>query len=424
MGNRGRRGRAVALRGLAVDVTPLRESREFRLLWGGQILSGIGRQITIVAVPYQVYLLTRSSLAVGMLGVVQVVPLVVFSLGGGAIADAVDRRKLVLASQVSLAALSLALAVSAWRMQAPLWVLYVLSGISSGVAAVEHPARSAIVPRLVSRERLPAALALQQVLYQVAHVAGPALGGVVINRYGLVPAYAIDVAAFATSMAAVWAMAPQPPDEGASRPGLAAIREGFSYLRRRPVLLSTFAIDLNAMIFGMPRALFPAMAEDVFRVGPAGLGLLHAAPAAGALVGALFTGWVGRIRRQGLAVIWAVVVWGTAIALFGVVTTAFWLGLAFLAVAGAADVVSAVFRGAILQLDVPDALRGRIIAVHIMVVTSGPRLGDVEAGVVAALTSVRFSVISGGLACVAGAAILTTLVPALRRYRPDLDDRG
>lgn len=406
---------AAALRGLAIDTSPLRESRDYRLLWSGQLVSTIGRQITVVAVPYQVYLLTRSSLAVGLLGIAQVIPLVAFSLGGGAVADAVDRRRLLLGCQVLLAMTSVALALGAVAMRAPVWFLYAVTGVSAGISAVEQPARSATVPRLVSREKLPAALSLQQVLFQVAQIAGPALGGLVIAEVGLAWAYAIDAATFGAGLAAVWAMSPQPPEAGGVRPGWGALVEGLSYLRKRTMLLSTFAVDLNAMIFGMPRALFPALATETFRVGPAGLGLLHAAPAIGALLGALSAGWIGRIRRQGAAVMWAVVAWGSAIAAFGLSVSALWLGVVFLAIAGAADVVSAVFRGTILQLSVPDSLRGRVTAVHIMVVTSGPRLGDVEAGVVASVTSPAFSVVSGGVACVAGVGVLALLVPAFGR---------
>lgn len=199
---------------------------------------------------------------------------------------------------------------------------------------------------------------------------------------------------------------------------MATMKEGLSYVRRRDVLLSCFTIDLNAMIFGLPRALFPALADQIFHVGPSGLGLLYAAPSAGALIGALSAGWVGRVRRQGAAVIWSVTVWGVAIALFGLSGRFFWLALFLLAVAGAADVISAVFRNTILQTDAPDALRGRITAVHILVVTGGPQLGDVEAGGVASLTSTRFSVVSGGVASVAGAALIAFLVPAFRRYQP------
>jgi MFS family permease len=230
------------------------------------------------------------------------------------------------------------------------------------------------------------------------------------------------VMTFSGSIVAALMLRPMPPrrEEGVERPGgWRAVVEGLSYVKRRRVLVSTFVIDLDAMIFGMPRALFPVLALTVFKVGPRGLGLLYAAPATGALLGALTTGWVGRVRRQGRAVIWAVVVWGGAITAFGFSGRFFWLALLFLAVAGGADVISAVFRGTILQLSVPDSLRGRISAVHIMVVTGGPRLGDAEAGVVASLVSPQFSVVSGGLACVVGALVLAVLIPQLDRYTTD-----
>ncbi len=239
------------------------------------------------------------------------------------------------------------------------------------------------------------------------------------HQLGLTFAYGVDVATFLAAITAAFLLPPLPPIRAEGEPppvGFKAIRKGFAYLRGKKVLNATFLIDLDAMIFGMPRALFPVLALDVFHVGPHGLGLLYAAPAAGALIGALTTGWVGRVRHQGRAVIWAVIAWGAAITLFGLSGTLFWLALGCLGVAGAADVISAVFRGTILQLSVPDALRGRLSAVHIMVVTGGPRVGDVEAGAVAALVSPRFSVVSGGVACIAGAALLAVLVPELARY--------
>jgi predicted MFS family arabinose efflux permease len=263
-------------------------------------------------------------------------------------------------------------------------------------------------------------MALNQVLFQVSDIAGPALGGLVIARLGLVWAYGVDAISFGAAIAAIFAMRPLPPRraEGEAAPprGPAAIRQAFSYLRGRRVLQTTFTVDLIAMIFGMPRALFPVLAAEAFHVGPAGLGLLYAAPAAGALVGALLTGWVRHVRHQGRAVLLAVAVWGAAIVAFGLSTQMFWLGLGFLAIAGAADVVSAIFRGTILQQAVPDSLRGRLSSIHFMVVAGGPRLGDVEAGLVAQLTSPVFSVVSGGAVCVAGVAILALLVPRFARY--------
>jgi Transmembrane secretion effector len=257
-------------------------------------------------------------------------------------------------------------------------------------------------------------------------IVGPAVGGLIIAKLGshgvysgLRWAYGLDVLTFAASITASALLRPMPP---VREPGVVrtsawrSIRDGIAYLRGRRVLISTFAIDLDAMIFGMPRALFPVLALTTFHVGPTGLGLLYAAPAAGALLGPLSAGWVGKVRRQGLAVIWAVALWGAAITAFGLSGAFFWLGLLFLAVAGAADVISAVFLSTILQLSVPDALRGRLSAIHIMVVTGGPRLGDFEAGGVASLVSPWFSVVSGGALCVAGAVVIALLVPDLARY--------
>jgi MFS family permease len=421
----------VALRGLAIDIRPLKESRDYRLLWIGELVSLTGRQITVVALPLQVFLLTKSSLAVGMIGLVQVAPLILVSVGGGALADRVDRRLLIVATEFGLAGTSLLLLLGAIAQYPPLWYLYAVAAVQSAILALNSPTRSAAVPNLVKREQLPAALALNQVMFNTTLIVGPAVAGLILGAFhpttvglksttvGLKWAYGADIGTFAASIAAALMLHPMPPQRGEGEEpatGWQAVREGFSYLRGRRVLISTFLIDLDAMIFGMPRALFPALALNVFRVGARGLGLLYAAPAAGALLGALTAGWVGRIRHQGRAVIWAVILWGAAVAAFGFSGGMFGLALGFLAFAGAADVISAVFRGTILQLSVPDSLRGRISAVHIMVVTGGPRLGDVEAGVVGYLVSPMFSVVSGGLACVAGAALLALFIPELRRY--------
>ena len=422
----GRRSRArEALRGLAVDITPLRESRHYRLLWFGQLISVTGRQITVVAVPFQVFLLTRSPLAVGMIGLVQVGPLILASIAGGAIADRVDRRRLILVTELGLAATSALLLAGALSGKPPLWYLYAVIAIQAALLGLNQPTRSAVVPNLVSREHLPAAIALSQVMFNTTMIIGPALAGVILGAFrspatGLAWAYGTDIATFGAAVVTVALLPPLPPkrdSQAEPSTGWQDIREGFAYLRRQRVLIGTFLIDLDAMIFGMPRALFPVLALTVFNVGPRGLGLLYAAPSAGALLGALTAGWVGRVRRQGRAVIWAVALWGAAITAFGLSGRLFALGLLFLAFAGAADVISAVFRSSILQLSVPDALRGRLSAVHIMVVTGGPRLGDAEAGAIAALVSPWFSVVSGGLACVVGALLLAKFVPELDRYR-------
>lgn len=400
---------------LLADLTPLRVSRDYRLLFTGNAVSYLGRQLTVVAIPFQVFTMTGSSLAVGMIGLATVVPLVTLSLAGGAIADAVDRRKLLLLTQLASAATSAGLALNAMSSSPRLWPIYVLAALSAGLAGVDLPARNAMIPNLVGRELYPSAAALGQIQFQIGQVAGPALAGLIIGQVSLAAAYWIDVASFAAAVIALLLIAPQPPEGGGTRASLSSIAEGLRYVKGRRLLVGTFLIDIDAMVFGMPRALFPALGTEFFGGGAGTVGLLYAAPGAGALVGALFTGWVGGVRRQGRAVIVAVLVWGTAIAAFGLVP---WLplGLFMLALAGAADVVSAVFRNTILQLSVPDGLRGRLSSVHIAVVTGGPQLGDAEAGAVAALVSPRFSVVSGGLACILGVAALVRWVPELARY--------
>jgi hypothetical protein len=403
-----------ARRRLLSDVTPLRESPQYRLLYGGELLAFLGSQLTVVAVPLQVYLQTRSSLAVGLVGLAQLGPLLACSLVGGVVVDAVDRRVLLVWVQLARGALSLGLVANALRPEPALWPLYVLTAAGAGLQAVDAPARTAAIPAMVRRELLPAAAALHQILMQVGVVAGPAVAGLLVARAGLAAAYAIDVATFLLASLLALALRPLPPGAGAAHAGVASVMEGFRFLRGRRALQGAFLIDLNAMVFGMPRALFPALGTELFGGGPGTVGLLYAAPGAGALLGALTAGWVGGVRRQGRAVLVAVTVWGAAITVFGLVS---WLplALALLAVAGAADVVSAVFRNAILQLTVPDGLRGRLAAIHIAVVTGGPRLGDAEAGAVAALTSPQVSVVTGGLACLAGVALLAWRIPELDR---------
>jgi MFS family permease len=401
-----------------VDVAPLRLDRDYRWLWTGQAINGIGTQITRIALPYQVYVLTGSTLAVAALTAVQLIPILIFALGAGSVADAVDRRKLLLATQIGLLACSASLFALSLTASPPLIALFVVAFAAAGLSAVDQPARSSAVPRLVPAERLPSAIALNQLNFQVGSVVGPALGGLLIATVGLPGAYLVDVLSFSASIVGILAIAPLPPLTAVTRPGLAAIREGLRFVSVRRVILSTFVIDLNAMIFGMPTSLFPALALDVFKVGPAGLGLLAAAPAAGAFLGALLSGWVSSVRRVGWAVEVAVAIWGAAIALFGLstfsaTTLAFAFALLFLAIAGAADVLSAVFRSTIVQLETPDELRGRVTSIHILVVTSGPRLGDIEAATVAAVVGPQLSVLSGGLLCLAGVGVVGRLFPEL-----------
>ena len=366
--------------------------------------------------PYQVYVLTGSTLAIAALTLFQLVPILLFALGAGSLADAVDRRRLLMATQAGLAACSLALVLLALTGAPSLVALFAVAFVAAGLSAVDQPARSSSIPRLVPPERLPSAIALNQLNFQLASIVGPAVGGILIATIGLAGAYAVDFMSFIASFVALLAIQPLPPLGAVTRPGLDAIREGLRFARRRRAILGSFVIDLNAMIFGMPTSLFPVLALDTFHTGPAGLGFLAAAPAAGAFVGALFSGWVKSVQRTGRAILLAVAVWGLAITAFGLVTVSFPLALLCLAAAGAADVFSAVFRSSLVQLETPDQLRGRVMSIHILVVTSGPRLGDIEAAIVASLTSPQFAVVSGGIACVLGVWVVARRFPELATH--------
>jgi MFS family permease len=404
------------VRGIFADITPLRLDRDYRWLWSGQAVNGIGNQITRIALPYQVYVMTGSTLAVAALTTVQLIPILIFALGAGSLADAIDRRRLLFVTQVGLMGCSGALLLLSLQTSPPLIAIFAVAFLAAGIGAVDQPTRSSAIPRLVPAERLPAAIALNQLNFQVGSVVGPAIGGLLIATVGLSGAYLADVLTFTASLIGIAAIAPLPPLGAVTRPGLAAIREGLRFVGSRRVILSTFVIDLNAMVFGMPTSLFPALALDVFKVGPAGLGLLAAAPAVGAFLGALLSGWVSAVRRVGFAVIVAVAIWGAAIALFGLSTFSFPLALVFLAIAGAADVLSAVFRSTIVQLETPDLLRGRVTSIHILVVTSGPRIGDIEAATVASIIGAQASVVSGGVLCLAGVAVVARLFPELAAH--------
>ena len=408
-----RRRRFAGARGLVIDLEPLRRDPDFRRLWTGQAVNVVGSQITRVALPYQVFVHTGSMAALALLTFVQLVPIMLFSLGGGAVADAFDRRRVLLVTQVGLAASSLALVYLSLQAQMSMPALYGVAFVAAALSAVDQPTRSSATPRLVPPERLRAAIALGQLTFNGGSVLGPVIAGVLLGTIGAAGAFAADVATYAFSLAMLLRIRPIRPLSGASRPGLAAVREGLRFVRRRRLILSTFAIDLNAMIFGMPTAVFPALALDVFRVGPVGLGLLNAAPAAGAFVAIAFSGSLQRVRRIGRGIVLAVVAWGAAIALFGLSTLYFPMALLFLAIAGAADVTSAVFRSSVVQMETPDELRGRVSAIHILVVTGGPRVGDIEAALVASAIGAQLSVISGGLLCLLGVVGVLKAFPEL-----------
>jgi MFS family permease len=381
-------------------------------------VSGLGTQAALVALPYQVYVQTHSALLTGLLGAVELGPLVAMALLGGALADRSDRRRLLLLDQIGLVAVSAALCAAALAGEPHIALLYVLAGLLAGFGALQNVVRSAIVPNLVARrEDMPAALAVNFGLYQLTMVLGPGIGGLLIAAAGVEAAYGADALSCLAMVGAVWAMSPQLPQTTAGEPLSigSSIAAGLRFVRRSPALLGSFAIDLSAMTFGMPRALFPVLAISVYGAGASGTGLLFASVSAGAVVAALTTRWLDHVRRLGIVTIVAVCAWGLAIAAVGLVGS-LWAAAALLAVAGAADSVSAVCRSVINQTVTPDELRGRMSSVFSLVVTSGPRLGDVEAGTVASLASPRFSVVSGGLACVVCAGIVVAAFPALARY--------
>jgi MFS family permease len=408
-------------RHVLLDVTPLRRSRDYRALISGLGVSVLGNQLTTVAVPFQVYAITRSSLMVGLVSLTQLFPLIFGSLLGGSLVDAVDRRRLLLIVEGICACCSAGLALNA-DFGPALWPLFLLPAITASQSGIDSSARNAMLPGLVGMELLPASNAIFQSLFQTGAIVGPAVAGLLLAGAGVHVIYWIDVASYLVAMTAVLTMSPQPPPApgtpgaAATRPGWRSTLEGLRFVRRSQPVLGAYVIDVNAMVFGMPRALFPALAATVFGGGATTVGLLYAAPGAGALVGALTTGWVGRVRRQGLAVICAVLVWGAAIAGFGV---AHWLPLALvlLAVAGWADVLSAVFRNTIIQFAGPDGMRGRLMGVQMAVVAGGPRLGDLEAGAVATAFGDTASVVSGGLACIVGAFAVARALPGFTKLR-------
>ena len=374
----------------------------------------------LVALPYQVYILTKSPFLVGLIGLVELGPLVVMALVGGAWADRMDRRTMLIAVQAALMTTAGGLAAVSFAGDPPVWIIFLLAGLAAGASSVERVARAAAIPNLVERRRLRAALSFNFGLYQSTMVVGPALGGVVIAAFGVGWAYTIDAATCLAMAAAAYAMSPQRPAQaGEHEPVLASIRSGLRFVRRENGLVGSFVIDLWAMTFGMPRALFAVLSVSVYHAGATGTGVLYAAVAAGATVAALTTGWMEHARWLGRIVLGAVAVWGVAIAGAGL-THSLAVAACLFAIAGAADSVSAVCRNTISQSLTPDHMRGRMSSVFLLVVTSGPRIGDVESGAVASLVSPQFSVVSGGLACVAGVPLIAMLFPGLARYDGDL----
>ena len=396
-----------------MDVGPLRRHRDFRLLFTGQALSLFGSQVTFVAVPYQTFQLTHSTLAVGLLSLAEFVPLMLMAFVGGALSDAFDRRRMVQLAELGSGLAIGVLLVNSLLPEPRVWVLFVVAPVLAALYGILRPSLDALVPRLVTREEVPAASALEGFRGTLGSIAGPALAGVIIAGAGLPAAYAVDVATFGLSLVALWFMRAVPPPPDAPPVSLQSVAEGVRYARSRQELIGTYGVDIIAMFFGMPMALFPAIAEEFGGAGV--LGLLYAAPAVGSLLATVSGGWVSRVNRHGLAIIIAAGVWGAAIVGFGFAPN-LPLALAGLVVAGGADMVSGIFRMTIWNQTIPDRLRGRLAGIEQISYTSGPLLGNVEAGVVASLAGVRASVVSGGVLCVIGVVLAAIALPAFRRY--------
>jgi MFS family permease len=403
---------------LLADITPLRESAPFRRLWAGTTLSSVGSALASFAVVLQVYELTHSPFAVGVIGVAQMVPTLAVGLLGGPVTDAVDRRKLVLVTSSGLAAVSAALAAQAFAGLDLVWLLYALVAVQSGLGAVDRPARSTFVPALLPASQQAAGLALNRLSFQIMLTVGPALAGFVaaVPHLGLRACYLIDVVSFAAALYGVARLPPMPPQDGAARPSLRAVAEGVAFIRRSQVIAGAFLADLNATVFGLPAALFPAINAERFGGDPRTLGLFTTAVGAGGLASAAFSGPVRHVSRQGRAMLAAVAVWGAAFAGFAV-APGLWLTLGLLAMAGAADTFTVVFRGTIVTAATPGQLLGRVMAADYVIGAGGGQLGNLEAGALGSLTSPAISAVTGGLVTIAGAVVIALAMPAFTRYR-------
>jgi len=395
-------------------------NRNFALLFFGQLVSSAGTQMQVVAVAWQVYLLTHSAIALGIIGLVQAVPRILFSLIGGVLADSFDRRKMLLIIEITLASTSTILALCTIFHVINLWIIYAVVLVAASVSSFEFPTRQAIVPSLVPREQMADALSRNMVMMQLTFIIGPTLGGFVIAGFGVANTYWIDVFSYFVVIGALLLMViPRIPVEKRAQPGIAALMDGIHFLREHPVILAVLSLDFFANFFGSPRALLPVYASDILHIGPQGLGLLLAATSIGAVGLTPFTGPIGRISRQGPGIILAIIGWGLCIVAFGFVPGPLWLSVLLLAGSGAADMISMILRGILIQMTTPDEFRGRISAVNSMFVTGGPMLGQFESGIVAGLFSPEISVITGGLACIVATVAVVAFVPGLLKVKAE-----
>ncbi|MGV9383223.1 MFS transporter [Nonomuraea sp. NPDC003707] len=398
-----------------VDTRPL-GAPEYRRLWLGQAVSHVGVGATVVAVGQQVWELTHSSFYVGLLGMANLIPLVVFGLWGGAVADAVDRRKLLIVGSLIAWTATLLILGQALLGMRNVYLIFGAVALNATGFAITSPTRGAIIPRILEKELVPAANALNSLVFSIGAVAGPMIGAVVLASGGFAAAYAMDALLFTASLYAALRLPSLPPLGEVRRPGAGAVLEGLSFIVRSPVLLMSFWVDIIAMVFALPRALFPELTADRFGGSMYALGWMSSAMAIGSVAGALFSGWVGRVSRQGVALVVVIAVWGLAVAAAGLASE-LWLVVAFMAVGGVADVISSVWRQSILQLYAPDEMRGRLQGAFMVVVAGGPRLGDLRAGATATELGVSGAWVGGGIACAVTVLLVGLSVPAFRNYR-------
>lgn len=417
-------GWSQRLRGLRVDLTPLRTSRDFRLLWLAGTVFYLGAMVTYVAVPYQVYTLTGSNFMVGAVGIVELVPLVVFGLYGGALADHVDRRRLLVWTGVGQAVATAVLAANAFGAfgEPSVAVVFVVAAVLVSASSMQRPSREALMPRTVRHDELPAANALFSLGMQVGVLLGPALGGLLIAYVGLGWCFVVDIVGLLLATLMYAAMRPYPHRAETTAPSLAGIAEGMRYAVGRRDLLGTYLVDIAAMVLAFPVVLFPALVEEVFE-RPELLGLLYSAETVGALVATALSGWTARVHHHGRAIVLAASAYGAAIALAGLMPS-FWLVALALALAGAADMVSGVFRGIVWSQTIPEHMRGRLAGIEMLSYSLGPLGGQVRAGVTADLWSVRGAITSGGVACVAGVALTAAVLRDFWSYDDRTDEHA
>ncbi len=398
---------------MLLDITPLKISRDYRLLFFGQMLSFFGSMVTFIVVPVHMYALTGSTLYVGLLGVAEFIPMFALAFIGGTLADAIDRRKILRWTEIGQAFTTVILLLNALLAEPQVWVLFVAVGIHAGLAGLQRPAFEALIPKIVPLEYMSAVAALNALRFEIGFIVAPIAGGLIATQWGFAWAYAIDLFTFVGTLTAVLLISAVPPPANADRPGWESIKKGFRYAVSRQELLGTYVVDINAMFFGMPKALFPALAVG-FMAGSS-VGFFYAAIAVGALVATLTSGWTKWVHRHGLMVALAAGGWGAAIVLFGLMD-GLYLALFFLAVAGFFDMISGIFRQTIWNQTVPEHYRGRLAGIEMISFLTGPMLGDAESGIVAHFFSLKFSIISGGALTIVGTIALALLLPKFIMY--------